>query len=132
MPRLYRAELAVGLCGQERGAWSVRTVVSASPEPDWPGGRAVGPAMYSRGLRCDGRGSGHRADGSAGARRGGGGGRRGGGPRETQIGRRGMSSGRAISPGLRRIGGTSGEAAPAERMIPTASGRYETPVLIGE
>ncbi len=59
MPRLYRAELAVGLCGQERGAWSVRTVVSASPEPDWPGGRAVGPAMYSRGLRCEVRGSGH-------------------------------------------------------------------------
>jgi hypothetical protein len=59
MPRLYRAELAVGLCGQERGAWSVRTVVSASSRPDWPGSRAAGPAMYSRRLRCRVRGNGH-------------------------------------------------------------------------
>ena len=59
MARLYRAELAVGLCGQERGAWSVRAVVSASPGPDWPGSRAAGPAMYSRGLRCGVRGNGH-------------------------------------------------------------------------
>jgi len=58
VPRLYRAELAAGLCGQERGAWSARAVVSASPGPDGPGSRAAGPAMYSRGLRYGVRGSG--------------------------------------------------------------------------
>ena len=43
-----------------------------------------------------------------------------------------MSSRPAISGGLKPTRVTSCEAAPAERMIPTASGRYERPVLIGE
>jgi len=59
MPRLHRAELAAGLCGQERGARSVRTVGSASPGPNWLGSRAAGPAMYSRRLQYRVRGSGH-------------------------------------------------------------------------
>jgi len=42
-----------------------------------------------------------------------------------------MSSRPAISVGLKPMRVTSREAAPAETMIPTASGRYETPVLIG-
>ena len=43
-----------------------------------------------------------------------------------------MSSKPAISAGLKPMRVTSCDAAPAERMIPTASGRYEIPVLIGE
>ena len=42
------------------------------------------------------------------------------------------SSSPAISVGLNPIRVTSWDASPAEMMIPTASGRYEIPVLIGE
>ena len=56
----------------------------------------------------------------------------GAGTRENQIKPPAVSSMPAIRTGLKPVRVTSREAAPAARMIPTASGRYETPVLIGE
>src|SRR6202790_2677123 len=56
----------------------------------------------------------------------------GAGTRENQIRPPAISSNSAISVGLNPIRVTSREASPAATTIPTASGRYETPVLIGE
>jgi len=56
----------------------------------------------------------------------------GAGTRENQSRPPVISSSPAISVGLNPIRVTSWDASPAAMMIPTASGRYEIPVLIGE
>src|SRR6202521_3570298 len=56
----------------------------------------------------------------------------GAGTRENQTRPPAISSNPAISVGLNPIRVTSWDASPAATTIPTASGRYETPVLIGE